>query len=66
MDEISMTTQTIPMAQIRFGGLSADEIAGLCDALARTAGRGSLDYFEIAAIALAAADCIRFMLKRVP
>lgn len=57
---------TTLMDHIKFGGHSADEVADLCDLLARAGDQGDLSYSEAAAIARRASDCIRFMLKRVP
>lgn len=59
-------SQSTLMDHIKFGGHSADEVADLCDLLARAADRGDISYSETAAIARRASDCIRFMLKRVP
>lgn len=58
-----MTTDTTRT----FGGYTADEVAGLCDALARSADQMTNSYSETASIARRARDAIHFLLgKEVP
>lgn len=45
-----------------FGGHSAEEVASLCDILARSADRMTNSYSETASIARRARDAIRFLL----
>lgn len=53
------------MDHVKFSGHSAEEVAQLCNDLARAADLGALSYMETAIIARKARDCIEFMLKRI-